>query len=238
SPQTPTPQPRSPKQTPPTPKYTAKQIESATIIQSWYRTRHQIKKSLNKLTTLSTNLVTKFGPESTWPTYLSETLLKDIVIDPTTNTIAFNTKQNRPLLEAEEALTKMLLELDAVESFGDLEVRDARRELIKSVQRRLDEIERGKRGVVERVVGKKAEADVEMEVEEEGKFRDGEEEENAMQDVQAESGEQEEGFVDASTGLSPPPSGEERKEEGEEVEEGKDGDSEEGDSMKPEVAAA
>ncbi|KAI9328741.1 hypothetical protein BDR26DRAFT_873717 [Obelidium mucronatum] len=57
-------------------------------------------------------------------------------------------KGNRPLLEVEEKLTKTLLRADSVESNGVAAVREARKQLIKDVQRLLEDIEQVKQQAV------------------------------------------------------------------------------------------
>ena len=57
---------------------------------------------------------------------------------------------NKPVLELDDGLTKLLLALDGVESDGDATVRDERKRLVKAVEAEIDKLDRARRDAFER----------------------------------------------------------------------------------------
>ncbi|QRW16088.1 BAG domain protein [Rhizoctonia solani] len=80
----------------------------------------------------------------TFPSNLAFAPSKGPVTPASAPTLLYN-PTNAPVHAYENALTNLLTELDAVESFGDEHVRDVRRSLVKSVEAELETLEEKKR---------------------------------------------------------------------------------------------
>ncbi|CAE6397928.1 unnamed protein product [Rhizoctonia solani] len=80
----------------------------------------------------------------TFPSNLAFAPSKGPITPASTPTLLYN-PTNAPVHAYENALTNLLTELDAVESFGDDHVRDTRRSLVKSVEAELEALEERKR---------------------------------------------------------------------------------------------
>ncbi|KAJ3281749.1 hypothetical protein HK104_011305 [Borealophlyctis nickersoniae] len=112
-------------------------------IQRAYRshltTRRKTASKLTHLTSLTTRLETL--------TFTSRTaaLTCHLRFNEETGTLALGVKENMPLIAYEEGLTRLLIEADEVESGGNAEVREKRREVIKMVQKELDDVDRRKK---------------------------------------------------------------------------------------------
>ncbi|KDN51027.1 hypothetical protein RSAG8_00656, partial [Rhizoctonia solani AG-8 WAC10335] len=80
----------------------------------------------------------------TFPSDLTFAPAKGPTTPASTPSLPYN-PTNAPVHAYENALTNLLTELDAVESFGDEHVRDVRRSLVKSVEAELEVLEEKKR---------------------------------------------------------------------------------------------
>ncbi|KAJ3247490.1 hypothetical protein HDU78_004195 [Chytriomyces hyalinus] len=126
------------------------QETAARIIQSWYRSKLVPRKLLRQVTTLAKNFHTQFPRNKrVWRERLA-TLASTLEINATTRKLVPGAKGNKGLMEVEETLTKMLLKADAIESQGYEVVREARKVIIREVQRLLDDIEAVKREAAEK----------------------------------------------------------------------------------------
>ncbi|KAJ3068117.1 hypothetical protein HDU98_008707 [Podochytrium sp. JEL0797] len=83
-------------------------------------------------------------PSTEWPSRLAN-ISASLKVDSSTQKLVLGAKENMPLLEVEEKLTKLLLKADTIESNGCVEVRNRRRMLVKEVQGLLDQVEEVKR---------------------------------------------------------------------------------------------
>ncbi|KAJ3012580.1 UNVERIFIED_CONTAM: hypothetical protein HDU68_001122 [Siphonaria sp. JEL0065] len=111
----------------------------------------ETQQHLHEIQTLTQSFHQEFPSDAaSWNTRLTE-LSQTLEVNPETQKLVLGAKGNRPLLEVEEKLTKMLLKADSIESNGVVAVRDARKALIKEVQRLLEDIERMKQDAVEKV---------------------------------------------------------------------------------------
>jgi hypothetical protein len=133
-----------------------KQAESAEKIQSWYRNLRTSQKSLKTINSLASQLTKLMPSTSTERQKRLQELTANCEIDPKSLTgkprLLLGAKNNMPILELEEKFTRMMLAADSVESAGCDKVRDARRQLIRKVQKCLDEIESAKTEAVRRAL--------------------------------------------------------------------------------------
>ncbi|KAJ3075599.1 hypothetical protein HDU98_007581 [Podochytrium sp. JEL0797] len=72
-------------------------------------------------------------------------LCENLKIDPVTRKLVLGAKENMPLLEVEEKLTKFLLKTDELESAGFVIVREKRRALVKEILGMLKNIDKAKK---------------------------------------------------------------------------------------------
>ncbi|KAI8829540.1 hypothetical protein BJ741DRAFT_669348 [Chytriomyces cf. hyalinus JEL632] len=120
------------------------QETAARVIQSWYRSKLVPRKLLRQVTTLAKSFHTQFPRNKrVWRERLA-TLASTLEMNASTRKLVPGAKGNKGLMEVEEALTKMLLKADAIESHGYEVVREARKVIIREVQRLLDDIEAAK----------------------------------------------------------------------------------------------
>ncbi|KAJ3186139.1 hypothetical protein HK101_009718 [Irineochytrium annulatum] len=127
---------------PPRPAVNAspKRVRAATKLQRWFRRLRPLLPALRTLRSLTSRLapLSSSTARSEHLQHLSSTL----VLDPSTrDRLKMGASGNMGLLGYEEALVKMLLELDGVQSLGDEGVRERRREVVKEVEGRLKEVE-------------------------------------------------------------------------------------------------
>ncbi|KAJ3232198.1 hypothetical protein HDU81_003246 [Chytriomyces hyalinus] len=128
----------------PAPQTSQDQETAARLIQSWYRSKLVPRKLLRQVTTLAKTFHTQFPRNKrVWRERLAA-LASTLDMNPTTRKLVPGAKGNKGLMEVEEALTKMLLKADAIESQGYEVVREARKVIIREVQRLLDDIEAAK----------------------------------------------------------------------------------------------
>ncbi|KAJ3384702.1 hypothetical protein HDU84_002683 [Entophlyctis sp. JEL0112] len=112
------------------------------------------RKSLDVLAEVANSLRVEFIPDNDRGRWLSrlDELGKNLDVDAAAAQVVLGTRANRRLLEVEERLTKMLLTMDSVLSYGSDRVRDTRKGLIQTIQEMLDDIERVKAAAVEAAV--------------------------------------------------------------------------------------
>jgi hypothetical protein len=134
-PRAPTPPTKVPTPTPTfTPEEQAKREEAASIIQTAFRsrrTRLQAHKTLSSISSSLSSLQSSFVfPAS--PEFKST---------PTSEPRLAYTPANAPIHGYEDALIKLLSQLDAVESGGDVKIRDERKSVARRIQKALSELD-------------------------------------------------------------------------------------------------
>ncbi|KAJ3411238.1 hypothetical protein HDV05_002485 [Chytridiales sp. JEL 0842] len=147
--------PSTPPPTPPPSKHRTfsqqDQEEAAAKIQRVFREYVARKSALQSLSTLSlleSNLHSLLPSESS---HFLKTLTSNLILDPQNpKRLLMGCKQNLPILKLEEDLTRLLVSLDAVESFGVDKVRKRRKEVVKRVQEALAKVEEAKREGIRR----------------------------------------------------------------------------------------
>ncbi|KAJ3068114.1 hypothetical protein HDU98_008704 [Podochytrium sp. JEL0797] len=124
------------------------QRDAARTLQHWFRTHIQPRARLRCVTELRIKFHHQF-PATNWSTRLAK-LTRTLEIDSKKKTLVLGGKANRPLLEVEENLIAILLKADGIDSGGFEAVRNARKVLVREVQKKLDQIEHAKKDAIKK----------------------------------------------------------------------------------------
>ncbi|KAJ3281657.1 hypothetical protein HDU79_010584, partial [Rhizoclosmatium sp. JEL0117] len=137
----------------PTTGPTQKQHDAAITLQNWYRSIFLPRRYSKEIDRLSATFHSEF-PRGGWNKRL-QILALDLEVDKKNKKLVLGAKGNRPLLEVEDRLEKLIIKVDSVESGGFASVREQRKELIKEIQGFLADIEAIKLERIEKAVKSK-----------------------------------------------------------------------------------